>query len=99
MRYLNIPYESDYYQGSIDYVRNVTRTYDVVQSGDVTVSTNAEGSQLLYSLSYPLGINNENHKTGVGLLLEGAYYQIHFSFLKLKLESYTYQCLRNDLFE
>ena len=99
MRYLNIPYENDYYQGSIDYIRNITRNYDVIQSGDIIVSSNVKESQIEYSLSYPLGINNENHKTGVGLLLEGAYYQLYFPFLKLKLESYTYQCLRNDLFE
>ena len=50
-------------------------------------------------LKRPLGIGNEGYSAGLGIYNERAFFQIQFPYFKMKLSSYTYTCLINDLFE
>ena len=96
-RYTDLSFKDNYFNGCISYIKNITKTDDIVETKDVILSTNGYPSDS--ELKRPLGIGNEGYSVGLGIYNERAFFQIQFPYFKMKLSSYTYTCLINDLFE
>ena len=97
----DIDFKGLYYNGCIQFIQNVTGIYNILDSGHINVSTNAEEYKTNEEgeVKRVFGIDNEEHRNGVGYLKEGTTFRVIITHFQVRMTSYTYETLRNDEFQ